>query len=381
MDNLARPRVFVSSTYYDLRHIRNDLRSFIYQYGFEPVLNEMGLISYDHTQPLDESCFHEAQLCDIFILIIGGRYGSRISGNDPHDSPSNQKEYLEKYTSITRKEYRTAYDASLPIYIFVDKTVFTEYRTYQNNKSNPDIQYAYVDNTLIYEFIEEAENQFKNNNICAFDKFEDIASWLREQWAGIFHKYLIDLRNKKHEEKILDSISKLDLVTDNINKMVNEMGKIILNNNSEYENILKEQNKKIIAFGAEQIASNILFIDSGEDMYYLDSEEDFDKTVRLLVEDLKSRNLQDLFNSKENPFYSPNNKDVQALAKNIKFELNKQLACINEKLQVRRLHIDKTYAFYKTEIFPLLNKYPFLEADFKNAFKRALSQQVTYFPF
>jgi hypothetical protein len=32
------PRVFVSSTYYDLKHVRERIEKFIDNYGFEPVL-------------------------------------------------------------------------------------------------------------------------------------------------------------------------------------------------------------------------------------------------------------------------------------------------------------------------------------------------------
>jgi hypothetical protein len=38
---LAIPRVFVSSTFYDLRYIRENLRIFIKNMGFEPILSEM----------------------------------------------------------------------------------------------------------------------------------------------------------------------------------------------------------------------------------------------------------------------------------------------------------------------------------------------------
>jgi len=173
---MARPRVFVSSTNYDLKHIRNDLRDFIELFGFDPVLNEIGSITYDYTQPLDESCFHEAKLCDIFILIIGGRYGSRISESENIVQVQQQQDFFEKYISITRKEYRTAFEAGLPIYIFIDKNVHSEYRTYLRNKNNSQVNYAYADNIGVYEFIEEAEAQFKNNNVCPFERFKDIAS-------------------------------------------------------------------------------------------------------------------------------------------------------------------------------------------------------------
>jgi hypothetical protein len=49
---MAKPRVFVSSTYYDLRHIRASLETFIHSLGYEPVLSEKGNIAYVPDIPL-----------------------------------------------------------------------------------------------------------------------------------------------------------------------------------------------------------------------------------------------------------------------------------------------------------------------------------------
>lgn len=73
---MARPRVFVSSTHYDLKHLRSSIENFIEQLGYEPVLSEKDSIAYLPDAPLDESCYREARNSDIFVLIVGGRYGS-----------------------------------------------------------------------------------------------------------------------------------------------------------------------------------------------------------------------------------------------------------------------------------------------------------------
>lgn len=40
---MAKPRVFISSTFYDLRQIRVELDKFIEGLGYEPVRNEEGI--------------------------------------------------------------------------------------------------------------------------------------------------------------------------------------------------------------------------------------------------------------------------------------------------------------------------------------------------
>jgi hypothetical protein len=48
---MAKPRVFVSSTYYDLKHVRSSLDLFVESLGFEPVLSEKGNIAYSPDSP------------------------------------------------------------------------------------------------------------------------------------------------------------------------------------------------------------------------------------------------------------------------------------------------------------------------------------------
>src|SRR3989442_14913498 len=100
---MARPRVFLSSTYYDRKYIRAELEGFIESLGFEPVLSEKGHIAYLFDQPLDESCYREARDADIFVLLVGGRYGSAAS-NQHVLNPT----FHDRYDSITRKEYAAA---------------------------------------------------------------------------------------------------------------------------------------------------------------------------------------------------------------------------------------------------------------------------------
>ena len=79
---MAKPRVFISSTFYDLRQIRVELDKFIESLGYEPVRNEEGDIPYGKEDALQDYCYKEISNIDILISIIGIRYGS----------PANTKE-------------------------------------------------------------------------------------------------------------------------------------------------------------------------------------------------------------------------------------------------------------------------------------------------
>lgn len=232
---MAKPRVFVSSTYYDLKHIRKNLESFIDSLGFDSVLFESGDIPFRHDQPIDESCYSEINNCHMLVLIIGGRYGSKTSNGKKLNEKELNKAY-EQFKSITRKEYQTARERDIPIFIFVDSNVLAEYQTYKENRENKNIKYAHVDSVNIFSILDEILSQRRNNFIRGFENFDDISSWLRDQWAGLFADFLsrksqeATLRNLGSQIADLSGISgALKEYTESILRSVvpNESGKII----------------------------------------------------------------------------------------------------------------------------------------------------------
>jgi hypothetical protein len=190
---MARPRVFVSSTYYDLKHVRSSLDNFIESLGFDSVLSEKGDIAYSPDVPLDESCYREASSADVFVLIVGGRYGSPTSSEEKKPSRS----FFERYDSITRKEYDSACARDIPIYILIEQNVYSEYQTFLRNKGNEKIEYAHVDSANVFKLIEDILSKPRNNPIHTFERFSEIESWLREQWAGLFRELLQRMSGQK----------------------------------------------------------------------------------------------------------------------------------------------------------------------------------------
>lgn len=191
---MARPRVFVSSTYYDLKHIRSSIERFVESLGFESILSEKGEIAFAPDQPLDESCYREAANADLFVLVIGGRYGSEASSGRKKEPAS----FFDRYDSITKKEYESATVRDIPIYILIEGGVYSEYQTYLRNKENEDVKYAHVDSANIFRLIEEILSRPRNNPVHTFERFADIESWLREQWAGMFRELL--QRQSQHKQ-------------------------------------------------------------------------------------------------------------------------------------------------------------------------------------
>ncbi|MBB6005756.1 DUF4062 domain-containing protein [Arcicella rosea] len=256
-----KPRVFVSSTYYDLKHVRERIEKFIENYGFESVLFESDKVTYEHGKPIDDSAYNEVTLCHLMVLIVGGRYGTSATSSNKAEE---QKKYENEYVSITRKEFETALVRNIPVFIFIDKNVFSEYQTYKANQEffdNNDaykvfqdskeikFKFAHVDNANVFRFID----LIKAKPIKTFDKVEEVEIYLQNQIAGLFYLYLDGLQKQNEVNKVLDTVAELNNISLRMNEMLNSVGKKILGNeNEEYETVIKKQFEMIIDFFADQ---------------------------------------------------------------------------------------------------------------------------------
>lgn len=199
---MAKPRVFISSTFYDLKQIRSELDNFIDSFGYEAVRNEEGDIPYGKQEELEEYCYQEIKQTDIFISIIGGRFGSQSKRGS---------------SSISQMELKTAIKENKQVYIFIENNILTEYETFSLNKGNKvPIKVKYVDDIKIYHFIEEVKALDSNNNIKSFNTTFEITKYLKEQFAGLFKKFLEEQTRLKE----VSIINKLEKTTANLNKLV-----------------------------------------------------------------------------------------------------------------------------------------------------------------
>jgi len=187
---MARPRIFISSTYYDLRVVRADLERLVKEIGYEPVLFERGHVPYGKDEALEQYCYREISTCDILIALIGGKFGTE----------SHDREH-----SITQRELRTAIELGKQIYIFVERSVHSEYRTYLNNKNLKDFKPTSVNDVRVFQFLEEVYALPAGNPIEPFEVSDDILRYLREQWAGLFQRLLQESARQK-EVNIIESL-------------------------------------------------------------------------------------------------------------------------------------------------------------------------------
>ena len=256
------PRVFISSTFYDLKYLREEIANFVRGYYFDPVLFEQGDVGYDGVSNLDVSCYKEIRNSDMVILVVGGKYGSPASGQEKN-SKEEENAKFDKYLSITRSEFNTAVDKNIPIYAFVDAAVLNEYNVYKANKDlfenensayRKELKFVATDNINVFRFI-EAIYMLNNVALTSFTYAQNIKDFLAKQWGSMFKEHLQYLQQSKEKEKGLGLINQLQLLYNQMNQLTEKISRIAEGEN--IDGIAPVMNEQILNHKVE-IISNII---------------------------------------------------------------------------------------------------------------------------
>lgn len=220
---MAQPKVFVSSTCYDLATIRSELRSFIHDLGCDPVLSEYSDVLYDPKHHTHTSCLQELGSTDLVVVIIGSRFGGRaipkavemLDYERLSQMSANPNFLKDKHNlSIAQLEVLQAIQNETPVFTFVDSGVLNDHQTYEKNKTKQilsEIEFPHIDKqetaVYIFEFINFLRQMSANNAIFPFQKLDDIKDTLRKQWAALFQRLLYERRLQRAEERRIDLIA------------------------------------------------------------------------------------------------------------------------------------------------------------------------------
>lgn len=218
---MPNPKVFVSSTCYDLGMAREQLRSFLVRLGYEPILSEYSDVLYDPRTHTHTSCIQEVPNADMMVVLIGSRLGGKVV---PEALTSVDLESLVNASfdvtvlsepeklSITQLEVLKAIDASVPVFAFVEDKVMHDHFVYQKNKELVDkIRFPSIEKPesakYIFEFINFLQQRNKGNSVISFVKVEDIETHLRKQWGALFQRLLKEQREQASESRKMFTIS------------------------------------------------------------------------------------------------------------------------------------------------------------------------------
>ena len=253
--HLLVPRIFISSTFYDLKYARESLGDFIKSYGFEPIRFEIGDVGYTPGEDLDKSCYAAMLESDMAIVIVGGRYGSATS-----DSEIIENDF-DKYISVTHREFDTAVQNKIPVYVFIDEAVYHEYRIYEKNieefeSGKSKINFEASDGINVHRFIHDIK-LFPKIPIYEFKEIGDIKNILRKQWADMFQKYLLMKKQTEPVSKMQPSIYDIYSTVQQMDLMLKQIGKVTITNSSEYSMVINERE---IEYAAGKISNTFEFV-------------------------------------------------------------------------------------------------------------------------
>jgi hypothetical protein len=218
---LPSPRVFVSSTCYDLSNAREQIRSFLLRIGYDPILSEYSDVLYDPRTHTHTSCIQEVPNADIIVLIIGSRFGGKAL---PEALSQVDMDILLRSSvdvssladpsrlSVTQLEVLKAIEASIPVFAFVDDKVLHDHFVYQRNKAIADqITFPSIEKVetakYIFEFINFLTHRNVGNGVIGFSRIEDIENHLTKQWASLFQRLLREQRDLVIENRRIATIS------------------------------------------------------------------------------------------------------------------------------------------------------------------------------
>lgn len=229
---MAAPKIFVSSTCYDLQEIRINLRKFIEDFGYEPIMSDFGDIFYDFDKHVQDSCIEAIRNSDMYILIIGDYYGSLY-----HEQTMSKTKIPD---SVTLKEFKRALEIKKPKIIFINDYVQHDYQSYRkylekyynnyfynNNVDEKDISdvksklkeevdknYPFAANSYryIFHFIDQIYELSIGNAFITFKNSQEIKDNLKKQWAGFLQENL-----KNRSTNILDG--NINILSDKIDRI------------------------------------------------------------------------------------------------------------------------------------------------------------------
>lgn len=226
---MAKPRIFISSTCFDLNDARSELTDFLEKYNFEVLNSQLKNFGVSPKKHSHTACLDQVENADFFIVIVGKRRGGTFVGSEK---------------SITNEEYNLAVKRGIPIIVCVDRQVDDTMHLY---KKNPTANFSgVVDDVRIFHFVEYIKSASEDNWVFQYNNVNDIKDILRSQFSYYLLLFSKSLLKNIAKEKKVDS-SKLTFVKfpPNLDKIKSK--KFNQEEETAFRNGIKELHKSLVA--------------------------------------------------------------------------------------------------------------------------------------
>lgn len=203
-------KIFISSTDYDMPDISPEITRFIQEdFGLEVVSFKSQEFDVKKGFHSHDVCIDNIKGCDIFLLIIGSRYGGIYSG----EKYPQHRTFNGIQMSVTWAEAAFAYENNIPIHVFVRNPILEEMPIYKKTIQEKKEHSAFhVEDTRVFEFIDYVVKnpQKRDNWIDSFDNVVDLKETLARRLekctdviATIPQKYLATIERRANQNTYL----------------------------------------------------------------------------------------------------------------------------------------------------------------------------------
>jgi hypothetical protein len=212
--------IFISSTDYNLKDLRNELSRYLSELGYQPILSSAeGFHDSSPTMEPWESCLEVLSTCPIMLLIIDNRYGGKLSWK-------NYAKIITTEVAPTHGEYLFAHNKQKRLLVFIREEILTYYQIYRqvkhDTKGNTDETKARIEAILP-----------KNSHIEyeVFPFIEQVKTTKPIPWIKSF-KDVTDLKQEVHK-KLLNELAVVFLIKERQTEIVTSALSKILEESSE----------------------------------------------------------------------------------------------------------------------------------------------------
>lgn len=172
---LTRKNIFVSSTGYDLKDLRSEIKPFLHEKGFKKVYcyeyPDFPVHEPIHTH---DNCIEVVKKADIYIQIIDGRYGGKYSGSLYKNVIDEISTKYSQDICISWAEFVQAKNLNKRIIIFVRDSVWDEKPIYELNKKRGLEIETYHTDKRVFKFIDYMNKNINNNWIYQFRDLSEL---------------------------------------------------------------------------------------------------------------------------------------------------------------------------------------------------------------
>jgi Domain of unknown function (DUF4062) len=184
-------KVFISSTIFDLKDLRDSLQQWLRGKGYTVLASEAGTIPIDSSKHSYDVCLEAARTCDCLVAVIDGRFGGLMPDGE---------------TSITLAEIHQALAYGRRVWVFVRQSVWDAKEVYKayTAAGAPFKPSKIVPDERVFLLIDDIRGRPTGNWLLTFNLPTDLIDKLQVQLEAVVSEGTAAVPDEPHPELTAD---------------------------------------------------------------------------------------------------------------------------------------------------------------------------------